>query len=93
MSIALADALKDVQLEVGRTYRCEVRGLKIEVQVFAKPQIATGLSPDDVMLDLWCELPRPKAFQTVSVRRVDRLPFDIPEIPVDDDTELEGSGQ
>lgn len=93
MSIALADALADVDLEVGQTYRCEVHGRQVELRVRAKPVTSTGLSPvtatglseEDVMLDPWCELPSPKAIRTHSVRRVERLPYDIPVIPADEE--------
>ena len=85
MSIALADALADVDLEVSQTYHCEVHGRHVELRVLAKPEPSTGLSEDDVMLDPWCELPRPRTIRKHSVRRVERLPYDIPVIPVDDD--------
>ena len=85
MSIALADALADVDLQVGQTYHCEVHGRQVELRVLEKSETSTGLSEDDVMLDPWCELPSPKAIRTHSVRRVERLPYDIPPIPVDDD--------
>ncbi len=39
MSIALADALEDVELEEGWTYRCEVHGRLVEVRVLARPSI------------------------------------------------------
>ena len=87
MSIALADALADVDLEVGKTYHCEVHGRYVELRVLAKPETTTGLSEDDVMLDPWCELSSPKAVRTVSARRVEQLPYDIPEIPTSEDTE------
>ena len=87
MSIALADALVDVDLEVGQTYHCEVHGRQVELRVLAKPETSRGLSEDDVMLDPWCELPSPPAVGVLSSRLVERLPFDVPEIPADEDTE------
>ena len=42
MSIALADALEDVELEEGRTYRCEVHGRQVEVRVLSRPSILCG---------------------------------------------------
>ena len=39
----------------------------------------------DVMLDAWCELPRPPVIGRVTPRRVDQLPFDIPHIPTDEE--------
>lgn len=50
-----------------------------------------GMSDDaqildsDVMLDAWCELPRPPVIGRVTPRLVDQLPFDIPHIPTDED--------
>lgn len=95
MSISLADALEQVELEPGRTYECEVRGQQVELRVLAKPtstapavrnQYATtpGLHPDDIRLDAWCELPSPKPLSRVIPRPIARHPFDIPEIPHED---------
>ena len=81
MSIALADALEDVELEEGRTYLCEVHGRQVEVRVLTEPRFSEGLSAEDIMLDPWCELPSPRAVGSCSSRLVERLPFDIPEIP------------
>jgi hypothetical protein len=86
MSISLVDALEDVELEAGQTYRCEVRGHQVELHVLAAPTVnrrndSTALSDDDVMLDAWCELPRPPVIRRVIAKRVDQLPFDIPHIP------------
>lgn len=87
MSIALAEALTDVDLELGHTYHCEVHGRYVELRVLAKPVTSTGLSEDDVMLDPWCELSSPPVVGVLSSRLVERLPFDVPEIPADEDTE------
>ena len=84
MSISLADALEEVELEPGQTYSCEVRGRHVEVHVFHKSPTAraeTGLPEEDVMLDPWCELPSPAPLSRVVPRLVESLPFDIPEIP------------
>ena len=35
----------------------------------------------DVMLEPWCELPRPTPIGGIASRFVENLPFDIPEIP------------
>jgi hypothetical protein len=51
MSIALADALENVELEEGRTYRCEVHGRQVEVRVLTNPPTSTGLLAEDAMLD------------------------------------------
>lgn len=86
MSISLVDALEDVQLEAGQTYRCEVRGHQVELRVLAeragdRRDESTALPESDVMLDAWCELPRPPVIRRVVAKRVDQLPFDIPHIP------------
>ncbi len=41
----------------------------------------------DVMLDPWCELPRPPVIGRVTPKRVEQLPFDIPRIPTEEDVE------
>ena len=86
MSIALADALEDVELVEGRTYHCQVHGRQIEVRVLTKSP-SSGLSEDDVMLDPWCELPGPPVVGVLSSQLVAHLPFDVPEIPASEDTE------
>ena len=86
MSISIVDALEDVELEAGQTYRCEVRGQQIELRVLTGPpaehrDVSNSLSDSDVMHDAWCELPRPPVIRRVAAKRVDQLPFDIPQIP------------
>ena len=88
MSISLVDALEDVELEAGQTYRCEVRGHHVELRVLTAQALrdeSTGLIESDVMLDPWCELPKPPAVGRITSRRVERLPFDIPHIPAEGD--------
>ena len=96
MSISLADALETVELEPGRTYECEVRGQHVELRVFAKPPASApakqhsyvtppGLHPDDIRLDAWCELQSSRERIRVTSKLVDHIPFDIPEIPQDED--------
>ena len=85
MSISLVDALEDVELEAGQTYRCEVRGQQIDLHVLTAPPAEhrdeSTLCERDVMLDAWCELPRPPVIRRVAAKRVEQLPFDIPQIP------------
>ena len=95
MSISLTDALKGVELEAGRTYRCAVRGHRVELRVL--PELADepdsvdeaaatgGLKDEDIRLDPWCDLPSPRPLARVESRRVAHLPIDIPEIPADED--------
>jgi hypothetical protein len=85
MSLSLAEALENVALERGRTYRCQVKGHWIELRVLDR--VAEGppnaLSESDIMLDPWTELPAPSG----GVHRRSRLgqsePPDVPEIPSD----------
>jgi hypothetical protein len=84
--VTLAEALSHVDLEVGRTYDCFVKGRHVTVQVSA----GTGIGPaarfdeSDVMLDPWCDLPTQG--QRIEVEVVPgKLPFDVPFIPPDDE--------
>jgi hypothetical protein len=45
----------------------------------------TRILDSDVMLDAWCELPRPPVIGRVTPRLVEQLPFDIPHIPTEED--------
>ena len=80
MSIALADALEDVELVEGQTYHCQVHGRQIEVRVLTKSP-SSGLSEDDVMLDAWTELPEPQPMKRGRVRRGVLPPPSVPDIP------------
>ena len=87
MSMSLADALEEVELEAGQTYCCEVRGRRVELRVLEdqrQPE-SSGLHPNDIMLDAWCELPRPTPLSRSVPRAIASHPFDIPEIPTDED--------
>ena len=86
MSITLTEALRQVDLEPGRTYRCRVNGRTIEVRVVE--EIPSALMPapldeSDIMLDAWVELPSPPPVRTVQARLVPTLLPDIPEIPTE----------
>ncbi len=85
MTIALADALAQVELEPGKTYRCQVKGHWVELRVLdGKPTgLAKPYSVSDVMVDPWVELPRPAPSATVQARPGKPFRFDIPEIPED----------
>jgi hypothetical protein len=95
MSISLADALEEVELEPGHTYECDVRGQHVVVRVLSErpstsqpatpPDEASALDPNDIRLDAWRELPAPRSLGTVPSRLVDHIPFDIPEMPHDED--------
>jgi len=85
MTLSLAEALENVALERGRTYRCQVKGHWIELRVLDR--VAEGpcsaLAESDIMLDAWTELPAPAG----GVHRQSRLGHpelpDVPEIPSD----------
>ena len=85
MTISLIDALAQVELEPGKTYRCQVKGRWVELRVLeASPAgLTKPFSQADVMLDPWVELPGP----TLAVSRQAKIgqppPFDIPDIPED----------
>ena len=51
MSIALADALEDVELEEGRTYRCEVHGRQVEVRVMTGASTSAGRRAKAIVLE------------------------------------------
>ena len=55
MSVPLAEALEQVDLNVGSTYCCLVKGRWVEVRVLAvePPRMAKPLIPSDVRLDPW----------------------------------------
>jgi hypothetical protein len=82
MSMPLADALAQVDLEAGRVYRCEVKGRKVEVRVLEgvpAPMLPASPVESDIMLEPWVEFPLPSAFRVVA--KFGALPFDVPVIP------------
>ena len=88
MSITLAEALGQVDLEPGRTYRCRVKGRTIEVRVVE--EIPSALMPapldeSDIMLDAWVELPPPTGGVIVRATAGKLPPPDIPPIPQDEE--------
>jgi hypothetical protein len=90
MSLSLVEALSQVDLEAGRTYRCRVKDRMIElrVQEIVPPDLmATQLeeSAIRVMLDPWVELPQPSGGKRVR-GKPGKLPLpDVPEIPKDEE--------
>jgi hypothetical protein len=85
MQIALSDALAQLDLKPGKTYRCHVKGQWVELRVLDKspPSLAKPYSEADVMLDPWVELPGPTVSVKVTAKPGAQLPFDIPSIPED----------
>src|SRR5262249_48138196 len=87
MSLSLAEALGQVELEPGRTYRCQVKGRWIELRVLEPVAIQPSSRYDesDVMLDPWVEFPLPEPGFTVIGEFGPLPPPDVPEIPTDED--------
>lgn len=87
MSVPLAHALQDVELEAGKSYSCQVNGYWVELRVLGKGQEPSpfSISESDIMLDPWVELPSPQPIAIVrSTLGPPRLP-DIPDIPTDEE--------
>lgn len=80
MGISLADALRQVDLQGGHVYQCQVGRFRVEVRVDeAVPQVLPApLKASDVMLDAWIDLPTPKS---EAVRRAAPGPPLIPDLP------------
>jgi hypothetical protein len=89
MSVPLAEALEQVDLEAGRTYRCRVKGRVVLVRVLdVMPPEMFPAAPteNDVMLDPWVELPMPVGGIRLRSRPGSLPPPDVPEIPTDEDS-------
>lgn len=88
--MTLTEALESVELEPGRTYRCRIRGMDVELRVTpqqGKTLLTKPLCEEDIMLDPWCELHQPWPTQKVRVKWGERFMPDIPEIPQDEEFE------
>ena len=85
MSISLADALQQVDLEVGHVYQCQVGPLSVQVRVEARDAnfLPAPFNPDDVMLDPWTELPGPGPGKAIKVTPGGPFWPDPPVIPGD----------
>ena len=86
MSMSLVEALSQVPLEVGRTYRCKIEEMEVVVDVrkFVSEE-APSIPESDIMLEAWLELPAPAGGVIVqSEWGPPDLP-DIPEIPQDEE--------
>jgi hypothetical protein len=61
MSLTIAEALEQLELEPGRIYSCQVKGHRVELRVLPPDESRKTLLIDekDIMLDPWVELPRP----------------------------------
>lgn len=86
MSLTIAEALEQVELEPGRIYSCQVRGHWVELRVLAPGEDPKSLIDEsDIMLDPWVELPPPTPTMRVVGRYGPLPPPDIPEIPTDEE--------
>lgn len=90
MSLSLSEALSQVELEPGRTYRCLVNGKRVELRV--QEQISAELLPAplneaEVMLEPWVELPVPTGGKRLRGKPGQLPPPDVPKIPDEDEGE------
>jgi hypothetical protein len=82
MSVALHDALQDVDLQVGQTYSVEVKGRWVELRVLADgPPLRTA---EGSMLDPWVEFPPPAPQFRLRAKSGPLALPDPPELPADD---------
>lgn len=86
MSVSLAEALGQVDLETGHVYHCRVRGKLIELRVLDPEPPSSVPDESDVMLDPWVELPQPSNGVRVPVTLGRLADPDIPEIPQDEES-------
>ena len=87
MSVPLAEALQEVDLEIGKTYRCWVKGRTVEVRVLPIPPelLPAPLVESDIMLEPWVELPPPQGGVRIRTKP-GKMPLpDPPDIPADED--------
>jgi len=78
MSLSIAEALEQVELEPGRTYCCQVKGHWVELRVFqAGMDPSSTIDESDIMLDSWVELPRPRSGIYV---RAERGTLPLPDV-------------
>jgi hypothetical protein len=88
MSLSLIEALSHVDLEPGRTYRCQVKGRIIELhvrEIIPQHLMAAPLVESDIMLDPWVELPQPTSGKRVR-GKPGKMPLpDVPDIPQEEE--------
>jgi hypothetical protein len=87
MSVPLAELLQSVDLEIGKVYRCEVKGRMVEVRVLPIPPelLPAPLVESDIMLEPWVELPTPQGGIRIQTKP-GKVPLpDPPFIPNDED--------
>jgi len=82
MSVSLAEALGQVDLEAGQVYRCQVNGHLVELRVL-EPVRDDSWEEMGAMLDPWVELPQPTPKFYVRGQFGSLPPPDPPVIPED----------
>ncbi|HVA50843.1 MAG TPA: hypothetical protein VNH11_31155 [Pirellulales bacterium] len=85
MTVPLAKALEQADLDAGNIYRCRVKGRWVEVRVFATepPAFAKPFVVSDVMIDPWVGLPGVSFLRRCSARHGLDFSFDVPSVPTD----------
>ena len=86
MSISLAEALQQVQLEAGKTYRYETAEHLIEVRVRKRAPEPQAIPEPDVMLEPWVALPHPSAVAGGCSKLAEPLPPVVPDIPAEEES-------
>jgi hypothetical protein len=88
MSDLLVQALEQMQLKPGQTYRCPVKGGVVELRLLdtlPPEMLPAPLVESDIMLDPWVELPEPEGGVTI-IATPGELPLpDVPDIPTDEE--------
>ncbi len=88
MSMSLEEALSQVELEVGKTYHCNVKGQVVVVKVqdswplHSRPFV---VDESELMMEAWTSLPMPPPTFRV-IAKLGELPLPmIPHIPRNED--------
>jgi hypothetical protein len=83
MGMSLADALRQVDLQGGHVYQCQVGRFRVEVRVAeaVSEVLPAPLRASDVMLDAWIDLPTPKSAVVCRAAPGPPLIPDIPDLP------------
>jgi hypothetical protein len=87
MATTLAEALDNIELESGRTYRCRTKKFWVELRVLGpvvEPE-AEGIPESEIRLDAWTELPAPSGGSLVHTQWGPPDPPDIPDLPSEED--------
>jgi hypothetical protein len=88
MSMSLEEALSQVELETGKTYRCKVKGQMVVVKVVDSLPPSTPpveIDESDLMMEAWTSLPLPPPRFRVIAKPGKLPPPDRPDIPLDED--------